>query len=189
MEFVCKILLCGDGAVGKTSLRKKYIGLSIGTQYLMTIGADLSIKTENLVYNDQNYTLKCFLWDLAGQPNFKIVRPRYYSGGHAAFVVYDITNKNSFNHVKNWISEIKQHNRAFPIPIILVANKIDLRDQSKDPVSPEKGKEYAEKLSKSIYDGKWDVPFIETSALTGENVNLAFEKLGKSFIESALKTN
>lgn len=183
-----KILLCGDGMVGKTSLSKQFAGLGVSGRYLMTIGADMLIQNKKYTLNGEEYTVRFFMWDLAGQQRFSIVRPRYYQGGHAAFLVYDITNRSSFDNIYKWIEEIKTHNSAFPIPLILVANKIDLKSKVNDSISTSEGLEFADKLSK-LYDLDKEnrISYIETSALTGENVNEAFEHIGKQFIRLALK--
>lgn len=185
MEIVSKILLCGDGLVGKTSLRKSFAGFKFNSQYLMTIGAELSIINKKIEIDETtNHLVKFFIWDLAGQPNFSSVRPRYYEGGNAAVLVYDITNRDSFNHIKNWIDEISTNNSDFPIPLILVGNKIDLVDKSDgDFIYTSEGKELAENLSEEYLNNDMNIQFIETSALTGINVDSAFVNLGKKFIQ------
>ena len=184
VEFISKILLCGDGFVGKTSLRKSFMGFKFNSQYLMTIGAELSIISKKFeIDKDRKHLIKFFLWDLAGQPNFSTVRPRYYEGGNAAVLVYDITNRDSFNNIENWILEIKAHNSNFPLPLILVANKIDLVDKVDEFIPTSEGKELAEELSVKFLSNELKIQFIETSALTGVNVDSAFESLGKEFLQ------
>ena len=91
MEYISKVVFCGDGIVGKTTLTKQFVGLSTSGKYLMTIGADLLIKHKTVKIGEEIHSVRFFLWDLAGQQAFKNVRPRYYHGSHAAFFVYDIT--------------------------------------------------------------------------------------------------
>ena len=182
MELIAKILFCGDGKVGKTSLRKNYMGEKFSSKYMITIGADLSIKEIKIKVNSTDYNLKFFLWDLAGQPAFNIVRPRYYQGGSAALLVYDISNRNSFDNIQNWINELITHNREFPIPLVLIANKSDLKDKINNPVSTSDGQSLAKNYSEQFDQ---EVFFLETSALTGENVRLIFENLGKVIINKS----
>lgn len=192
MEILAKVMFCGDGTVGKTSIRRKYLGLDIGTNYLMTIGTDLSIVRIACSLNGTKYIVKTYLQDLAGQPNFEIVRKTYYRGSHAAFLVYDITNRQSFVNIERWANEIKTNNQLFPIPMVLVANKVDLRNRlsAEYPVvSSFEGQELAKIFSYTYYqDTKWDVPYIETSALTGENIQEAFQLLVRFLLQNMLIT-
>lgn len=187
MDIVAKFLLCGDGLVGKTSIRRKYLGATVSSNYLMTIGADLSITTINLSLDDTAYKLKTHILDIAGQPNFKLVRGSYYKGSNAAFLVYDITDRQSFVNIEQWVNEIKLNNPMFPIPMVLVANKIDLK-KSSDPsiVTDIEGQELAKILSHTYYKGNWDVPYIETSAITGEKIHDAFHLLAKFLVREML---
>ncbi|MHA2362592.1 MAG: Rab family GTPase [Candidatus Hodarchaeales archaeon] len=178
-----KILLCGDGAVGKTSLRNKFLGIGFKSRYLATIGADISIKMQKVIFDNKEYSIKFYIWDLAGQPNYSIIRPHYYQGGHAALLVYDITNRSTFDSLNNWINEIKKSNTFFPIPMILVANKIDLKDQVDDSISSSEGKNLATTLTLKHDLTNYNISFIETSAKTGENVEFTFEELGKQLVK------
>ena len=85
-----KIILAGDGAVGKTSLREQYLGRGFTGQYLQTIGADFALKTDTVAGENVKYQI----WDLAGQPRFKTVRSVYYIGAVGALLVFDITSRN-----------------------------------------------------------------------------------------------
>lgn len=188
MELVCKILFCGDGAVGKTSIRRKYVGSEVNSTYLMTIGADLSIIPIQLTYKKEDYHIKAYLMDLAGQPSFKFVRKMYYKGGSAAFLVYDSTNRQSFVNIEKWANEIKENNPLFPIPMVLVANKTDLKDPNDTAhVTTIEGQELARILSFTYYSGKnWDIPYIETSAITGDNIHKAFQSITELLIDTNL---
>ena len=187
MDIVAKILFCGDGYVGKTSIRRKFLGVTISSKYLMTIGADLSISRINFSLDDTAYNMKIYILDIAGQPNFELVRAAYYQGSNAAFLVYDITDRQSFVNIERWVNEIKLNNKLFPIPMVLVANKIDLK-KSPDPsiVTDIEGRELAKILSHTYYKSNWDVPYIETSAITGENIHDAFNLLAKSLVREML---
>ena len=158
------------------------MGTKLETEYIPTIGADLSIIDRKINIKSKNYDFQFYVWDLAGQQIFSVVRPRYYQGSNAAVLVYDISNRDSFNHIQNWVNELIKHNRDFPLPLALIANKSDLKEQVNNPIITSEGKNLAQ-----IYSEKFnqDVFFLETSALTGENVNIIFEKLAKILISNS----
>jgi len=167
-----KIVLIGDGAVGKTSLRKNYMGESFEEEYLMTIGADFAVKY--IPYED--YTVGLQIWDLAGQPRFSDVRKSYYAGAYGAIVVFDITRPVTFQNTDFWINELIKNNNNLLVPMILIGNKVDLRGATPKEVQVSKitAAAYAETLSEW---GGFKVPYIETSAKTGQNVQRAFDHL------------
>ncbi|MFX0092633.1 MAG: Rab family GTPase, partial [Candidatus Hodarchaeota archaeon] len=160
-RMIYKIVILGDGAVGKTSLRMRFVGKGFRQGYLATIGADFTTKDIKI---DDEYYGTVFIWDLAGQQAFSFVRASYYKGARGALLIFDVTRKDTFDNIKHWMNEISKH--AENISVILVGNKIDLVESRE--VSPEMGEELARKL---------DIPYIETSALTGENVSDCFQKL------------
>jgi small GTP-binding protein len=174
--MVLKLVLCGDGSVGKTALRHRYLGFGFKSQYMMTIGAEFSIK--DVIWQNgplAGSSTKAQIWDLAGQQRFSAVRPLYYIGSHAALLVYDVTVSNSFENLINWLKEIKTH--VGTIPVAVIGNKIDLRDFSDNPISTRMGAEFAKMVKQEFLNNTFDVPFVETSAKTGENVELAFKSL------------
>ncbi|MHA2366212.1 MAG: Rab family GTPase [Candidatus Hodarchaeales archaeon] len=184
MNVAAKVLLCGDGSVGKTALRERYLGKGFTGQYLTTIGADFAIKEMSLDVEDENYFIKYSIWDLAGQQNFKSVRSLYYTGSHAGILVYDITNRTSFDNIQNWLTEVKNNSRSKQMALILLGNKCDLREELPEGacISPEEGQKLAEALSR-INNGQTKVPFLETSAKSGVNVTTIFETIGKTLID------
>ncbi len=173
-----KIVLLGDGAVGKTALKNRYMGKSFTGDYLMTIGADFASK--EIVVDGIN--LKFQIWDLAGQPRFGAVRDLYYHGCMGGLVVYDVTRPDTYMHMTEWIKELWENNGKGNIPFVLVANKIDLRNQFPNAITEEYGKEYAKQLTSTISQTNFAIPYTETSAKTGVNVDLAFELLGREII-------
>ncbi len=147
-----KVIIVGDGNVGKTTLILKYTEKRFRESYIPTIGVQWTIKEMKYEGSIINLTL----WDIAGQENFKALRQSFYEGSDAAIIVFDVTNLISFDHVENWYHEIQSCGN---IPIILLGNKIDLVEKRKVP--PE--------MIKSFND-KFNLPYFETSAKTGENV-------------------
>lgn len=159
-----KVILLGDGSVGKTSLRHRFLGDGFRERYSMTIGADFAVKRfKNSVVQ---------IWDLAGQTRFKMVREVYYRGAVGAIIVYDVTRDKTFRSVPDWIGELLNNNNDNMIPLILVGNKIDLRTVKS--ITKEQGIEYAHALSD--WAGK-EVHYIETSAKADINVGKTFETL------------
>ena len=172
-----KLCLLGDGRVGKTSLRQRYLGKGFITEYLETLGADFAIHTTDV----NSFTFRFQIWDLAGQKRFDQLRTSFYYGTQAALLLYAIDSQESFNSANEWIEELWKHNgKKTQIPIVIIGNKSDLREKADDPVLASKGEQFAEKVSKKA---GFQIPFMETSAKTGENVKKAFKLITERFIE------
>jgi small GTP-binding protein len=139
----------------------------------MTIGAEFAVKR----FDDNENIIQ--IWDLAGQPRFDGVRQAYYQGTSAAILVYDITRPDTFYSIPNWITEILTHrNMNKPLPLVLVANKDDLKSEGYYPiVSTEQGEDYSKDLTTWA---RMNTPFVETSAKTGFNVEEMFDILIKN---------
>lgn len=176
MSMLAKIVLLGDGGVGKTALRKSYLGQGFQTKYVMTIGADFSVKQEIIEGREWKFQI----WDLAGQQRFEMVRALYYAGTIGAILVFDVTRPDSLLNLKNWIDELHIHSHRKDVPLLIVANKIDIR-QDESHVSTDQGQEFAVRLSKELQGTS--IRFIETSAKTGLNVVKAFKELAESIKE------
>ncbi|OLS19370.1 MAG: GTPase KRas precursor [Candidatus Heimdallarchaeota archaeon LC_3] len=167
--MIAKILLCGDGYVGKTTIRERYIGIDFRPSYLQTIGADYTVKNQSL---EDGRTIKLQIWDLAGQQRFAMVRESFYKGTNGIILVFDVTNPSSMDGIFNWIEEIKK-NLPNPVPMILVGNKVDLREKTDHSSSEEQGKNLAEQTSmKNLV-----THYIESSAITGENIKKIFQTI------------
>ncbi|MHA2253200.1 MAG: Rab family GTPase [Candidatus Kariarchaeaceae archaeon] len=170
-NFTFKILLLGDGAVGKTALVHRFVHGKFQKQYLMTIGMEPYSRYETIDGQKICYSL----WDIAGQDRFKIMRGMFFRGAMGALVTFDLTRRPSFENTVTWINEAKAES---PDQIfILVGNKNDLEDMR------EVSTEEASKKSKEL----GAIDYIETSALTGENVEQAFHKIGSDLLRSRIK--
>lgn len=174
--MVLKIVLCGDPGVGTTELRLKYLGFGFRSQYMMTVGAEFSIKDVIWQFGPlAGSSTKAQIWELASQQRFKAVRPLYYIGCHAAILVYDITKAETLEHLINWLKEIKTH--VGTIPIAIIGTKKNLRKRVKNPISTRMGEEFAEMVEKEFLNNTFEVPFVEIAVKGRKNVELVFKKL------------
>lgn len=174
MGYTIKLVLVGDYRVGKTSLRRSYLGEHFRNNYLPTVGADFSFTEEKI----GEKLFRFLIWDLAGETRFSKVRPMYYKGAYGAIVVFDITNRQNFENIDNWIDDFLKFSRKENCPIVIAGNKIDLVQDGKaeQAVSDEEINEYLDEIRKKL--GKsHKIFFIKTSAKTGENVREAFNCL------------
>ncbi|MFX0132743.1 MAG: GTP-binding protein [Candidatus Hodarchaeota archaeon] len=159
-----KLLLLGDGAVGKTTLIKRFIKGTFRSDYKMTVGVDVFTKNVNLGPEQNLVTFTIF--DIAGQQRFEVVRTAFYKGATGALIVFDLTRNHTFRNVEKWVKELRIF--AGSIPFIIIGNKSDLkefrliRDSEINSLTDELSSQY-----------------IETSAKTGEHVEEAFHKLAK----------
>jgi len=127
-----KITVIGDGAVGKTSLIKKYTQGSFQKEYISTLGTQFS-KYEEVIDGDK---VELYLWDIAGQDSFQALRQRFYTGSSGAIIVFSHApeQSESYNHVNKWLSDLKKH--CGNIPIVLFGNKVDLIDDGELAPNP-----------------------------------------------------
>lgn len=184
-----KIVLVGDGGVGKTALRRAWLGEGFKTEYMMTIGADFASQEMSYYHSHTRttYDLKFQIWDLAGQPRFKAVRDLYYRGAIGALCFFDITNQESYMNLVEWIQSFWTLNGHGKMPLIIVGAKCDLRDNPAFPtqVSARYGKEYAQEVTKLLkHKFGFSVHYVETSAKEAINVDNAFKLLAREIINS-----
>lgn len=174
-----KVILAGEAGVGKTSLRRAYLGESFVKQHLSTIGADFSSMKKQIKDKIVNFQI----WDLAGQEFFENVRMMYYRGALGALCVWDVTEIESLADLERWIGELEKNTGRGIVPFIILGNKIDLLDDNEKKLIREKAKDFVDKYNKMFNDKGFKVDFYETSAKTGENVDKAFEDLGEKIID------
>ncbi|MFW9902792.1 MAG: Rab family GTPase [Candidatus Thorarchaeota archaeon] len=173
MELL-KIILIGDGSVGKTSIRERYLGHGFPVQYLPTLGADFSVKNETICGKKISFQI----WDLAGQPVFETIRKMYYRGARGAFIVCDVSNPESVMNIHNWVDELWRNNGNGPIPFVILGNKIDLRHTGENCFSDQTLQGIAKGITTTRDSLQFDVTYLPTSAYTGENITEAFKRLG-----------
>ena len=164
-----KVTLIGESKVGKTSLINQYVNNKFEEEYFMTIGNDKLIK--EIEINENKVRLE--IWDTIGQENLRSANKIFMKNTDIALIVYDITNKETFEKVNHWINLVKEVNGNRNLIIGIAANKSDLYENTE--VNREEGEEYAKKIN-ALY--------FESTATDHENVVNIFEELIKVYIEN-----
>jgi Ras-related protein Rab-8A len=167
-----KLLLIGDSGVGKSCLLLRFSDDSFTTSFITTIGIDFKIKTIEL----DGKRIKLQIWDTAGQERFRTITTAYYRGAMGILLVYDVTDEQSFQNIKNWIRNIEQH-AADNVDKILVGNKCDIVTEK--VVETKRGEELAE---------EYGINFFETSAKSNINVVESFTSIAQD-IKTRLMDN
>ena len=162
-DVLFKIVLIGDSFVGKTNIMSKYLMNEFHEDSKATVGVEFGAKK----FDIEGKSVKAQIWDTAGQERYKSITTTYYKGAKGALVVYDITRKETFDSVDRWISELLNSGDK-NMTMLLIGNKCDLDNQRQ--VTKEQGEEKAKAFK---------VAFLETSASSGENLDVAFEMIMK----------
>lgn len=167
-----KVIVVGDVAVGKTTLIGRFVTGSFSREYKATIGVDIFTKR---LYADRDRQVSLQLWDIAGQTSFQQFRQSFFTKARGALLVYDLTVPKSLENLqKSWIIDIEEITGN--IPLVLIGNKVDLKVNSNI------------NTRKKIVDVLMNNPNVKahfhTSALTGENVENAFQTLVSMIIDS-----
>lgn len=167
-----KVMLVGDSGVGKTCLLVRFKdGAFLAGSFISTVGIDF----RNKVLNIDGVKIKLQIWDTAGQERFRSVTHAYYRDAHALLLLYDVTNQASFDNIKAWLTEIHEYAQQDAV-LMLLGNKAD---STHDRVVK---REDGERLAKDF-----GVPFMETSARSGLNVELAFTAVAKELKHRSIK--
>jgi small GTP-binding protein len=148
-----KIAVCGEPSVGKTTLVRNFTGKQLRDEYLPTLGVEIT--TKRIKFKGTEVTL--IMWDLAGQPQFKIVRPLYYKGSAAAIFMFDVTMPHTLARVDDWVTEC--YNEIDGAPAILIGNKIDLKEAR-----------LVDRSTAEARASKLGLKYFETSARLGQNI-------------------
>ena len=160
-EMMFKVVIVGDSFVGKTNIMSKYLKNEFHEDTKATVGVEFGSKQ----FKIEGHNIRAQIWDTAGQERYKSITSAYYKGAKGAFVVYDITRKESFDSTDKWINDLYS-SADRKLTIVVIGNKNDLEDQR--VITKEQGQEKANKLN---------IAFMETSALTGDNLDKAFEMM------------
>jgi len=162
-DLQIKLLMIGDSAVGKTSLLLRYANDTFSSTFITTIGIDFKIKTIDL----DGKRVKLQIWDTAGQEQFRTITRSYFRGAQGIVLVYDITDRGTFNSVRSWMSQIADHADA-QVNRVLIGNKCD--HETARQVSTEEGNRLAD---------EYGVKFFETSAKNDINVSECFTTIAR----------
>jgi Ras-related protein Rab-1A len=178
-DYIFKLILIGSSGVGKTSILQRYIQKIFNDDYTCTIGVDFFMKSMKI----DDKLIKLQLWDTAGTEKFKSITTGYYRGANAAFIVFDLTSRKSFESVSEWIENYyKYSNPDYERHVILIGNKSDLKNER---IITEDEIDDFVKLNK--------IKYFETSAKNGENIDECFlfiaEKLMKDADEKGILYN
>ena len=161
-----RLMLIGNSNVGKTSIIKRFCKNKFINSFISSVGIDF--ETKYVKIGDKTINLQ--IWDTAGQERYKVLAKNYFNQSDGFIIVYDITDRKSFDDVANWIEQIKEYAGEYTKNII-VGNKLDLEKMRK--VEKDEGKELAE---------KYGYIFFETSAQSGKNIDKAFDSLAKNIL-------
>lgn len=156
-NYLFKYIIIGDTNVGKSCIMLKYIDGKYKDYNDPTIGVEFGSKT----ISHQGKTIKFQIWDTAGQESFRSITRSYFRGSIGALLVFDVTNRESFNNANSWLKEV-MNNTSNNIGILLIGNKVD---KDKREVSYAEAKEFSD---------KYNIEYIECSAKTDLNINQAF---------------
>mmetsp|Transcript_2376 Transcript_2376/g.2437 ORF Transcript_2376/g.2437 Transcript_2376/m.2437 type:complete len:216 (-) Transcript_2376:46-693(-) len=167
-DYIFKIVLIGDTSVGKSSLLVRFSDDQFSDTYVTTIGVDFRFKT--MIVKEK--IVKVQIWDTAGQERYRSITNAYYRGAEAIIIVFDLSSKDSFNHIQGWIDEISKYTGPSVFKLIL-GNKCDLEN-------PEVTKKDIEDLEKKL-----DVKIFEVSAKLSDNVDIAFRHVVESLIQKS----
>ena len=163
-----KILLLGSIAVGKTAILSRYIKNEFLDIHKCTIKCDFQLKVVNVNNTTQ---AKLSIWDTCGDEKFRAITRQYYNDAHGILLIYDISNRDTFDDIEKWVEDIKNSAPADCV-IFLIGNKSDLID--KRQVTYQEGKNKAEELG---------LLFNEVSAKNGDNILLIFGNISEAIIE------
>ena len=173
-DYLFKSIVVGDGGVGKTALTLRFSKGFFTEDYKMTIGVDFHVKTINIDSVEGPIRAKLQIWDTGGQERFSSIRPMYYRGSLGALLIFDLTNAASFEHLPQWIEEVRANVKS-EIPLLLVGNKSDLVDLR------------AVNLEEiNNFTRNFNLYYMETSAKTGEGVGDCFYILACLMIGSGV---
>eukprot|EP01084_Bolivina_argentea_P315446 546507_1 len=174
-KSMLKVIVLGDSGVGKTSVMNRWVTAKFSTQYKATIGADFL--TKELMIDDTLVTMQ--VWDTAGQERFATLGVAFYRGADAVILVYDVSDKTSFQHISEWKTDFLESGsptQPNDFPFILFGNKSDL--------PPKRKQVYINQVQEWLKNND-DAPFFETSAKDNHNIEQGF----KTVAELAVKYN
>lgn len=168
-DILFKIIIIGNSGTGKSAILNRYSDNTFDERHCSTIGVDFKIKSVTI----DNTKIKLQIWDTAGQERFKTITSAYYRGANGIFLVYDVSDIESFVNLEKWVEDVRKY--AAPNPkIFVVANKIDLQRR----ITEKQGKKFAESIN---------AEYVEISAKDNLNVELSFNLIAESLLKNYTK--
>jgi len=173
-NMVAKILTIGESGVGKTCILLRYTDNKFIKHHLTTIGIDYKTKDVNI--NGKSIKLK--IWDTAGQERFRNITQQYYKGADGIVLVFDLTDRNSFEKIREWMKQIQSYTQRDSIAIVLLGNKCDAENKA---VSSKEANDIAT---------EYKMKFFETSAMNNINIEESFKELSTEIMKiKEIKSN
>jgi len=166
-NMVAKILTIGESGVGKTCILLRYTDNKFIKHHLTTIGIDYKTKDVNI--NGKSIKLK--IWDTAGQERFRNITQQYYKGADGIVLVFDLTDRNSFEKIREWMKQIQSYTQRDSIAIVLLGNKCDAENKA---VSAKEANDIA---------SEYNMKFFETSAMNNTNIEESFKQLSTEIMK------
>jgi small GTP-binding protein len=174
-DYLFKCIVVGDGGVGKTALTIRFSKGFFTEDYKMTIGVDFHVKTIAIDTEEEGpIKVKLQIWDTGGQERFSSIRPMYYRGSLGGLLIFDLTSYESFEHLPQWIEEVRSNVKA-DIPLLLVGNKSDLLNERALSI---------EEINN--FTNKFNLYYMEASAKTGDGVGDCFYVLACLMVGSGV---
>ncbi|MCF2140288.1 MAG: GTP-binding protein [Candidatus Lokiarchaeota archaeon] len=171
-EITYKIIVIGDPAIGKTSLIRKYVKYQFEKDYIPTVGVSISKQPIELNIGGKQIKINLMLWDLAGQPQFFLLHKVYFNGANGVLLGFDLTRTHTYSNTKEWHKELVK-NGLTALPMVYFGNKSDLKDERKV------AQPHIEYMQEQL-----GIPdYVETSALSGDNVDRLFELIARRIYE------
>jgi Ras-related protein Rab-11B len=167
-DMILKILIIGDSGVGKSNLLLRYVKNEFSPDLRSTVGVEFGYKMLKI----DDLDIKAQIWDTAGQERYKAITSAYYKGAKGVLIVYDITRKQSYENLENWLNDFKMKSDE-NASIVIIGNKSDLIE--KREIDTEEAKNFA-----SLHN----LAFFETSAKENENVDKAFYDLVSQIVKN-----
>ncbi len=173
MVYTLKLIVCGAGGVGKTSIVRRYVENKFSAGYLLSLGMEPSNRTIDVNFDGQTISISQQIWDVAGQKRFRFVRELYFSGASGALLIFDLTKSNTLTELREWHSQIKE--KVGSIPMILMGNKSDLKDH----ISINN-----DDLEKNFIQEFGVLKYFASSALLGKGISEAFYFLTSEIVKN-----
>jgi Ras-related protein Rab-1A len=166
-DYLFKLLIIGDSGVGKSSILLRFAEDTFTESYISTIGVDFKIRT----IDHEGKTIKLQIWDTAGQERFRTITTSYYRGAHGIIIVFDLTDTESFENIKQWLLEINRYS-CNNVSKLLIGNKSDLTHRRL--ITFEQAQEYADQQG---------MDYFETSAKNADNIDTVFYTIASKIKE------